>query len=96
MHVIVTYDVNTEDKAGRRRLRRIAKACESYGQRVQFSVFEVNASLAKWTELKLRLLKEVDEKKDSLRFYHLSADDARKTEHFGIKEPRDLDEPLIL
>lgn len=96
MNVLVTYDVNTEDKAGRRRLRRIAKSCENYGQRVQFSVFEMNVDLTRWTELKLTLLGLMDAKKDSLRFYFLSSDDAQKTEHHGTKEPRDLDEPLIL
>ncbi|MCZ7606684.1 MAG: CRISPR-associated endonuclease Cas2 [Planctomycetota bacterium] len=96
MHILVTYDVNTEDKAGRRRLRRIAKSCENYGQRVQFSIFEVNVNLTRWTELKLKLLDLMDDKKDSLRFYFLSSDDAEKTEHHGTKKPRDLDEPLIL
>lgn len=96
VHIIVTYDVNTEDKAGRRRLRRIAKACENYGQRVQFSIFEVNVDLTRWTELKLKLLDLMDDKKDSVRFYFLSSDDAQKTEHHGTKEPRNLDDPLIL
>jgi CRISPR-associated protein Cas2 len=96
MHVLVTYDVNTQDKAGRRRLRRIAKACQDFGQRVQYSVFEMQVSLTQWTELKLRLLDEANAGKDSLRFYFLSSDNARKTEHHGIREPRDLDEPLIL
>lgn len=96
MNILVAYDVNTTDKRGRRRLRRIAEACKDYGQRVQYSVFELSVDLTRWTELKIRLLTEMDDKKDSLRFYFLSSDDVRKTEHHGLNEPRDLSEPMIV
>lgn len=96
MLVVVSYDVNTETAAGRRRLRHIAKACQDYGQRVQFSVFECEVSPARWVELKARLLAIIDHKTDSLRFYNLGADGQRRIEHVGAKKPLDLDGPLIL
>ncbi|NTW48934.1 MAG: CRISPR-associated endonuclease Cas2 [Chlorobiales bacterium] len=96
MVVLVTYDVNTEDKAGKRRLRRIAKACQNYGQRVQYSVFECNVDPAQWAELRATLVSEMDHLKDSLRFYHLGSNWQHKVEHEGAKEPRDLEGPLIL
>ncbi|MBR5882482.1 MAG: CRISPR-associated endonuclease Cas2, partial [Mailhella sp.] len=71
MLVLVSYDVNTEDAAGRRRLRRIARLCTSWGQRVQFSVFECLVDNAQWLKLKAALIEEMDEEKDSLRFYLL-------------------------
>jgi CRISPR-associated protein Cas2 len=95
MLVVVSYDVNTEDAAGRRRLRRIAKACQDYGQRVQFSVFECEVSPARWVELKARLLAILDPTTDSLRFYNLGADGHKRIEHVGTKAPLDLDGPLI-
>ncbi|CAA7616876.1 CRISPR-associated endonuclease Cas2 [Magnetospirillum sp. SS-4] len=95
MLVVVSYDVNTESPAGRRRLRKIAKACQDYGQRVQFSVFECEVSPARWVELKGRLLALVDQTTDSLRFYNLGADGQRRIEHVGAKAPLDLDGPLI-
>jgi CRISPR-associated protein Cas2 len=93
--VVVSYDVNTETPAGRRRLRKIAKACQDYGQRVQFSVFECEVSPARWVELKGRLLALLDPTTDSLRFYNLGADGQRRIEHVGAKPPLDLDGPLI-
>ena len=96
MVVLVTYDVNTEDAAGRRRLRRIAKTCQNYGQRVQFSVFECMVDPAQWTALRSRLIDIINPEKDSLRFYYLGSNWKRRVEHEGAKEPRYLEGPLIL
>lgn len=93
--MLISYDVNTEDKAGRRRLRQIAKTCQDYGQRVQFSVFECEVSPARWVELRARLLAIMDASVDSLRFYNLGADGQRRIEHVGSKKPIDLDGPLL-
>ncbi|WP_297849630.1 CRISPR-associated endonuclease Cas2, partial [uncultured Desulfovibrio sp.] len=73
MLVLVSYDVNTEDTAGRRRLRRIARHCQNWGQRVQFSVFECVVDPAQWKNLRAALLNEMDQDKDSLRFYFLGS-----------------------
>lgn len=94
MLVLVTYDVSTLDKPGRKRLRRVARACEDYGQRVQNSVFECRVSEKDWVRLSNRLLKEIDEKEDSLRFYFLDLD--IRLEHYGTKKPVNLEEPLVL
>ena len=94
--VLITYDVNTEDKAGRRRLRRVARACLDHGQRVQLSVFECEVDPAQWTKLRARLLGEVDETRDSLRFYFLGAKWRSRVEHVGAKPAVDFDEPMIL
>ena len=96
MLVLVTYDVNTETRAGRRRLRTIAKACEGYGQRVQFSVFECQVDDTHWAELKGRLMKAFEASTDSLRFYFLGEDGFARVEHHGIKPSIDMDEALIL
>ncbi|MBA3356444.1 MAG: CRISPR-associated endonuclease Cas2 [Pyrinomonadaceae bacterium] len=93
MFVLVTYDVSTIDKAGARRLRRVAQACEDYGQRVQKSVFECKVNQRNWVMLKSRLLHEIDEHQDSLRFYFLEVDTS--TQHFGINKPVDLEDPLV-
>ena len=95
MLMLVTYDVNTQDAAGRRRLRRVANACKDLGQRVQNSVFECEVAPAQWVQLRARLLDEVDAKKDSLRFYRLGADGKRRVEHVGAKVPTDLEGPLL-
>lgn len=95
MTILITYDVSTVDKPGRKRLRRVAKACQDYGQRVQLSVFECVVGDKEWVVLRDRLLKEVDTKKDSLRFYFLDAVAVARVEHHGVKEPRDLTEPLV-
>ncbi len=95
MLVLVTYDVNTETPAGKRRLRRIAKTCQNYGQRVQFSVFECNVDPAQWTKLRGKLVHEMDQKYDSLRFYFLGSSWQERIEHEGAKVPRDLEGPLI-
>lgn len=95
MLILVTYDVNTQDPAGRRRLRRVAKACRDLGQRVQNSVFECEVDPAQWTTLRARLLAEIDAEKDSLRFYRLGADGKRRVEHVGAKPEINLDGPLL-
>lgn len=93
MFVLITYDVSTIDKVGGRRLRRVAQACEDYGQRVQKSVFECRLDQKSWAVLKGRLLREIDDNQDSLRFYFLEGD--THTQHFGINKPRNLEEPLV-
>jgi CRISPR-associated protein Cas2 len=94
MFVVITYDVATADQAGTRRLRRVAQACKDYGQRVQNSVFECRLEQQRWALLRDRLLREINEKEDSLRFYFLDADVV--VEHHGAKKPVDLEAPLIL
>ena len=95
MMVLVCYDVATKDDGGQRRLRRVAKACKDYGQRVQYSVFECAVDPATWTYLKQRLLREVDLEKDSLRFYFLGSNWKRRVEHVGAKPAIDMSGPLI-
>jgi CRISPR-associated protein Cas2 len=95
MMVLVTYDVSTETEAGRRRLRRVARACLNYGQRVQNSVFECSVDQAQFTKLRAILLGEVDAKVDSLRFYFLGNNWRRRVEHAGAKPSIDPDGPLI-
>lgn len=96
MFVIISYDVSTEDSNGQRRLRRVAKACRDYGQRVQYSVFECIVDPAQWAALKNRLVSEIDPKKDSLRFYYLGANWKRRVEHVGAKESIDQEGPLVV
>lgn len=96
MFVLVTYDVATIDKAGRARLRKIARACLDWGQRVQLSVFEMEVSKAQWVALRARLLDILDEKQDSIRFYVLDSDIRARVEHHGTKRPRDLSGPLVV
>lgn len=95
MLVLVTYDVNTLEEGGKKRLRRVAKACEDFGQRVQFSVFEIEVDPARWVKLKARLEEIVSPKHDSLRYYYLGANWERRVEHFGAKPALDLNGPLI-
>ena len=95
MMVLVSYDVMTSSPGGQKRLRRIAKECLNYGQRVQCSVFECNIDPAQWVGLRQSLIDIIDEKKDSLRFYFLGSNWGRRIEHVGAKEVLDLDEPLI-
>lgn len=85
MFVLVSYDVSTMDKAGRRRLRRVAKTCKDYGQRVQFSVFECIVDPAQWAVMRQKLVDEIDHKTDSLRFYFLGSNWQRRVEHVGAK-----------
>ena len=95
MLIVVSYDVSTVDKAGQRRLRRVAKKCLDYGQRVQNSVFECIVDPAQWTVLKQELLDLFDPAQDSLRFYYLGANWDRRVEHHGTKKSVDLEGPLI-
>ena len=94
--VLVAYDVQTEDKSGQRRLRRIAKLCQNFGQRVQFSVFECLVDPAQWISLRAKLVSEIDPKKDSLRFYFLGANWQARVEHVGAKPAYNPEGPLIL
>lgn len=96
MLVLVTYDVNTLSEGGKRRLRAVARACEDYGQRVQFSVFEIEVDPAQWTRLKARLEGVIEPAHDSLRYYYLGANWQRRIEHVGAKPAQDLNGPIIL
>jgi len=96
MMVLVSYDVATSEIGGARRLRRVARACQDYGQRVQYSVFEVEVDPAQWTQLKSRLLGEIDQEQDSLRFYFLGSNWQRRVEHVGAKAALDFNGPLVL
>lgn len=95
MLVLVTYDVNTTDATGSKRLRRVAKACQNYGQRVQNSVFEIEIDQAQWVSLKSKLETIVDARLDSLRYYYLGANWQRRVEHVGAKPATDLNGTLI-
>lgn len=96
MYVLVTYDVSTTSTAGRRRLRRVAKTCLDYGQRVQNSVFELKVDPGQWEECKKRLIEETNQEEDSLRFYYLGANWKHRVEHVGAKPSLDVDGPLII
>ena len=96
MFVLITYDVAVNEEGGARRLRRVARACLDWGQRVQYSVFECIVDPAQWTMLKARLLKEMDPQKDSMRFYFLGSNWKRRVEHVGAKKTLDQDGPLIV
>ena len=94
MLVLITYDIKTENAAGRRRLRRVARACLDFGQRVQYSVFECEVDPAQWIALRVRLIGEIDSDCDSLRFYRLGAEGRKRIEHIGAKAALDLEGPL--
>ena len=96
MMVLITYDVNTETAAGKKRLRKIAKACENYGQRVQNSVFECLIDPARLKQLQARLETLMDKEKDSLRYYYLGNQWRKRVEHIGAKPSLDLEGPLIV
>ena len=96
MFVLVSYDVSTIDKAGKRRLRRVAKICKNHGQRVQYSVFECIVDPAQWTRMRQQLLETIDPDLDSLRFYFLGANWKPKVEHVGAKPSIDQEGPLIV
>ncbi|MGD8450182.1 MAG: CRISPR-associated endonuclease Cas2 [Phycisphaerae bacterium] len=96
MFVLVTYDVSTTTKAGRRRLHQVAKACLDFGQRAQNSVFECQVDPAQFAELKHRLLSIYDEEEDSIRFYLLGSNWRGRVEHYGIKPTVDPDGPLLV
>lgn len=95
MMVLVSYDVSTTSASGQKRLRRIAKACRDYGQRVQYSVFEIEVDYVQWTFLKSKLCELIDPEQDSLRFYYLGKNWQTKVEHVGAKPALDLNGPLI-
>jgi len=95
MYVLVTYDVQTTSPDGKRRLRRLARACLDYGQRVQCSVFELKIDPARWAACRDRLLSVIDPDKDSLRFYHLGSRWEGRVEHHGTKPGYDVEGPLI-
>ena len=95
MMVLITYDVNTETDAGKKRLRKVAKQCENYGQRVQNSVFECLIDPARLKQLQANLEKLIDKDKDSLRYYYLGDEWRKRVEHIGAKAGLDLEGPLI-
>ena len=96
MFVVITYDVNTEDAPGRKRLRLVAKHCEKYGKRVQCSVFECEIDPSQLKILQATLREIIDETKDSLRFYNLGRKYKTKIEHFGVNKGLATDDILLL
>ena len=96
MMVLVSYDVSTMDVAGPGRLRRVAKICKNYGQRVQYSVFECIVDPAQWAIFKQKLIDEIEEETDSLRFYFLGANWKKRIEHLGAKASFDQEGPLVV
>lgn len=96
MLVLITYDVNTEDAKGKARLRKVAKQCVNYGQRVQNSVFECMLDAGQCKMLKAKLLEIIDEERDSLRFYYLGNQYKNKVEHYGTKASVDQEGVLML
>jgi len=95
--LLITYDVSTvEEKAGARRLRRVAKACTSYGTRVQKSVFEMQLGQKEWVELRARLLGEIDPALDSLRIYFIDQSSKDRIEHYGVTRPVNLVEDTLI
>lgn len=95
MMVLVSYDIRTHESGGDRRLRRVARACRDYGQRVQYSVFEIEVDPAQWAVLKQRLTDLIDPAQDSLRFYYLGKNWKTRVEHIGAKAALDLNGPLV-
>ncbi|ACM21752.1 CRISPR-associated endoribonuclease Cas2 [Geotalea daltonii FRC-32] len=97
MWIVVCYDVNTETRQGRKRLRRVAQVCKNYGQRVQKSVFECQVNEMKLEDLRRKLLREIEEKEDNLRLYRLTEPREKNVETFGIFEQVFFDDdPLIV
>jgi CRISPR-associated protein Cas2 len=94
--VVVSYDVATTTKEGRVRLRKVGRTCLDFGQRVQFSVFECTVNDEQWVRLRARLLSLIDTKKDSLRFYNLGEESARRIEHHGTKRTTDPQGVLLV
>lgn len=95
MLVLITYDVSTETKEGQKRLRSVAKTCENYGQRVQYSVFECLVEPEQWIKLKQRLTEEIKLDEDSLRFYYLGKNWQLRVEHVGVKTAYNPQGPLV-
>jgi CRISPR-associated protein Cas2 len=96
MLILVTYDVRTDTAAGRKRLRRVARLCENYGQRVQNSVFECVLDASQWVTVRKQVVGEIDPEEDSLRFYFLGSNWLRRVEHVGAKASYNPEGPLIL
>lgn len=96
MHVLISYDVSTETPAGRRRLRKVAQACQDFGQRVQKSVFECSVSEAKFEEVVRRLVEIIEKTEDSLRVYRLVEPKEKYVQVYGLDGSVDFDEPLVL
>lgn len=94
--VLISYDVNTIDSAGKTRLRKVAKECQNHAQRVQNSVFEANLDYSTFMKLKARLLEIIDPEKDSLRFYYLGSNWKRKVEHVGTKKTYDSEGVILI
>ena len=94
--VLITYDVNTESKEGKRRLRQVARQCVNYGQRVQNSVFECLVDPVQLAELKTKLESIIDHDRDSLRFYNLGDKWQRRVEHVGAKPTYDPEGPMVV
>ncbi len=93
--VLITYDVSTTNPVGQKRLRKVAKICQNYGQRVQNSVFECIVDSTQYSSLKIELTDTIDQSQDSLRLYRLGENYKNKVEHVGARESVDLEEPLI-
>ncbi|WP_419584351.1 CRISPR-associated endonuclease Cas2 [Thiolapillus sp.] len=96
MLILVTYDVSTQTAEGRRRLRRVAKACQNYGQRVQQSVFECRVDVVTYERLEEALLNEIDEEEDNLRLYRLSEPLKKNVKEFGTFKATDFEAPLVI
>lgn len=96
MWVIVAYDVNTEDRAGQRRLRRVAQICKDHGQRVQKSVFECSVNEAQYEQMKRKLIREMDKAVDNLRIYRLIEPREHFVEAFGVDSFINYEDPLIV
>ncbi|MEQ8821006.1 MAG: CRISPR-associated endonuclease Cas2 [Sumerlaeia bacterium] len=96
MLVLITYDVQTTTPAGQKRLRTVAKACQNWGQRVQYSVFECLLEPAQWTVLRGQLESTIDPQTDSLRYYYLGNNWQKRVEHFGAKQGYNPQGPIII
>lgn len=96
MYILVTYDVDTTNKTGQRRLRRVAKACLDYGQRVQNSVFECELTEVQFCILKERIKEIIDNSLDSIRFYHLNKNENRRVEVMGLMTSFDVNDSIII
>ena len=96
MMALVSYDVATADKKGKARLRKVAKECQNYGQRVQNSVFEIDVDYGTFLKVKDKLLKIIDEEQDSIRIYYLGSNWKKRIEHFGAKETYDPEGVIII
>lgn len=96
MMVLISYDVNTEDKLGKTRLRKVAKECENHAQRVQNSVFEADLDYGSFVRMKERLIKLIDPERDSLRFYYLGNNWEKRIEHIGAKQTYNPEGVIIL